>query len=316
MNRSDIKKTPGRLVFDGVSLYSKLGTNIEAKLVSEMFAVGTDGHGELDQRQKEAYYRATITPDGRLDATIAAMLWPYGNPIIGTGIFSDTDAPLVIHGQLAAAVDLETFGAAALEEMPALKFSSVETAVGAATFLCLRKNNVDWDAANSLLTQADAGGSMADAGFAPSGIITQAYTAAWGAKTGFTDIDTIDGFNVEFQIGYSDDSTDRHGLINRRLKTVSARVRCNPLGPTRQQILAALEIQGAGAGRGQSRQANAADLVITGDDGTDYFSLKNAILTDKVQRWGSEQLRIGDVAWIATRTFSAGSPGALFEILP
>lgn len=316
MNRSDIQKNPGRLVYDGVSLFAKLGTNIEAKLISEMFAVGTDGHGELDQRQKEAYYRTTITPDGRLTSPIKAMLWPYANPTIGTGIFSDTDKPLVIHGQLAAAVDLETYGAAALEEMPPLKFSSVETLVGAATFLCLRKNAVNWADANSLVTQADSGGTMADAGFAPSGIITQAYTANWGSKTGFQDVDTQDGFNVEFQLGFSDDSTDRHGLINRRLKTLSVRVRCNPFGPTRQQILAALEIQGTGAGRGKSRQANAADLTITGDDGTDYFTLKNAILTDKVQRWGSETIRISDVAWMATRTFSAGSPGALFAILP
>lgn len=313
MNRSDIKKTPGRLVFDGVSLYAKLGTFIESKLVSEMFAVGTDGHGELDQRQKEAYYRTTITPDGRLNDDIAAMLWPYGNPTIGNPIFTDADVPLVVHGSDAS---LETFASAALEEMPALKFSSIESAIAVATFLCLRENDTEWSDAESLVAQADAGGSMADAGFAPAGIITQPYTAAWGAKPGFTDLDTLDGFNVEFQIGYADDMTDRHGLINRRLKTVSARVRCNPIGPTRQQVLAALEIQGNGAGRGVSRQANAADLVITGDDGTDYFTLKNAILTDKVQRWGTEQLRIGDIAWIATRTFAAGAPGALFELLP
>jgi hypothetical protein len=314
MNRNDIKKTPGRLLYDSVSLFAKLGTAIEARLISELFAVGTDVAGELDQRQKEAYYRVIITPEGRLTSPIAAMLWPYGNPTMGTGIFTNTDKPLVVHGSDAS---LETYGAAALEEMPALKFSSVETMVGQATFLALRKNNIPWETANSLLTQADAGGTLADAGFTGPGlIVTQPYTASWGAKTGFVDMDTLDGFNVEFNIGYSDDTTDAQGLINRRLKTVSARVRCNPLGPTRQQILAALEIQGAGAGRGVSRQANAADLTITGADDTDYFKLKNAILTDKVQRWGSEQLRIGDVAWVATRTFSAGSPGALFEILP
>lgn len=313
MNRTDIKKTPGRILFSGVSLFAKLGTHIEAKLISEMFAVGTDVAGELDQRQKEAYYRVTITSDGRLTAPIAAMLWPRGNPTMGAALFTNTDVPLVVH---ASDASLETFAAAALEEMPALKFSSVESLVGPATFLCLRKNNVDWDAANSLLTQADTGGSLADSGFAPSGIITQPYTASWGAKTGFVDMDTIDGFNVEFQISYSDDMTDRQGLVNRRLKTVTARVRCNPVGPTRQQILSALEIQGTGTGRGVSRQASSADLLITGDDGTNYFKLKNAILTDKVQRWGSEQLRIGDVAWVATRTFASGTPSALFEVLP
>lgn len=313
MNRSDIKKTPGRIVFRGSSFLSKLNTAIESQLISELFAIGTDAHGELDQRQKEAYNRVTITPDGRLTSTLAALLWPYGNPTIGTGIFSDTDYPLVIHGSDAS---LETFTAAALEEMPALKFSSIESAVGQATFLCLRGNDMDWDTANSLVTQADVGGTMADSGFTPAGIITQPYLADWGAITGFNDFDTMEGFNVEFQIGFSDDMTDARGLINRRIKTVTARVRCTPIGPTRQQLLANLSIQGTGAGRGKSRQAGGADLTITGDDGTDYFTLKNAILTDKVQRWGSEQVRVGDVAWIATRTFSAGTPGALFEVLP
>jgi len=317
MLRSDIKKTPGRLVFDSVSLYSKLKTFIEARPVSEMFAVGTDGHGELDQRQREYYYRVNITPDGRLSEAIAAMLFPYGNFTKGAGILSDTDKPLVIHG---ADASLTTFKAAALETMPNLRFSSIETLIGPATFLCVRGHTSgaldEWDAANSLITQAGSGGSMADVSFTPAGIITQPYTSNWGAKTGFQDTDTIDGFNVEFNITFADDMTDRRGMINRRVDTVQARVRCSPLGPTRQQILEAMEIQGAGAGRGKTRQANGADFTITGDDGTDYFTLKNAILVDQVERWGTEQIRIGDVAWMATRTFSAGSPGALFEVLP
>jgi hypothetical protein len=279
--------------------------------VSEMFAVGTDAAGELDQRQKEAHYRINITLDGRITSTLAAILWPYGNPTIGSGIFTDTDFPLVVHGSDAS---IETFTAAALETMPPLKFSSVESAVGQATFLALRGNNMDWNDANSLVTQADSGGSVTDSGFAPSGIITQPYLATWGAISGFADVDTLDGFNVEFNVQFSDDATDRQGLINRRLKSVSARVRCTPIGPTRQQLLTNLKIQGSGAGRGVTRQTAGADLSITGDDGTDYFVLKQAILTDHVQRWGSEQIRNGDVAWVCTRSFSSGTPGALFTI--
>lgn len=311
MNRSDIKKTPGRLVFKSSSFLAKLNTAIEARLVSEMFAVGTDTFGELDQRQREAYFRILITPDGRLTSTLAAILWPYGNPTIGNGIFTDTDFPAVIHGSDAS---LDTFISAALEEMPPIKFSSIETAIGQATLLALRGNNMDWDDANSLLTQAASGGSTTDTGFAPSGIITQPYLATWGAITGFADFDTMDGFNVEFNVQFSDDVTDRQGLINRRLKSVSARVRCNPIGPTREQILSNMTLQGTGAGRGKTRQAAGADLTITGDDGVDYFVLKQAILTDQVQRWGSEQLRVGDVAWVCTRSFNVGVPGALFTM--
>lgn len=308
MNRSDIKKTPGRIVFDSMSLYAKLGTHIESTLVSEMFPVGTDAAGELDHRQAEAHYRTTITPDGRITSTIAGKVWPYGNPSIGSGIFTDTDKPLVVHGSDAS---LETFTAAAVEQMPNLRFSSVESLLGQLGFLCLRGNNMDWDDANSLVTQADSGGSMVDSGFTPGGIVTQPYLADWGAITGFQDFDTIEGFNVEFNITFSDDRTDRQGLVNRRLKTVSARVRCSPIGPTRQQIMTQFQIQGSGAGRGKAR-TNAADLSIIGEDGLTYFTLKKAILTDKVERWGTEQIRIGDVAWVATRAYSSGSPEALF----
>ena len=311
MNRSDIKKTPGRLVFNSVSLFSKLNTFIEAKLVNETFAVGTDGQGELDQRDKEAHYEISITPDGRLNTTIAAMLWPYGNPTIGTGIFNDTDKPLAVHGQDGT---LETYTAAALSEMPQVKFSSIETLVGAAKFLALRGNNKDWAEANSLVTQADTGGSMADAGFTPSGIITQGYTATWTGISGFADFDTLDGFNFETRVTFSDDMTDRAGLLNKRIKTVEARVRCSPMGPTRQQLLTNAKLQGTGAGRGRSKQSGSADLTITGDDDVDYLVLKNAALTEHVQRWGSEQIRNGDVAWVATRSFSSGVPGALFTI--
>lgn len=311
MNRSNIKKTPGRIVFKASSFLAKLGTAIESQLVSELFPVGTDAHGELDQRQKEAHYRINLTPDGRLTADLAAILWPYGNPTIGNGIFTATDFPLVVHGSDAS---LETFTSAAVETMPPLKFSSIDSAIGQATFLALRGNALDWAGTTSLVTQADIGGVITDSGFAPGGIVTQPYLATWAGKTGFTAMDTLEGFNVEFNVAFHDDSTDRAGLLNRRLKSVSARVRCTPIGPTGQNILNALTIQGAGAGRGKTRQPAGADFTITGDDGLAYFVLKQAILTDHVQRWGSEQIRNGDLAWVSTRTFALGVPGALFTI--
>src|ERR1051326_3509163 len=116
MNRSAFIKTPGRLTFNGISIFSKLNTFIEGKLVSEMFPIGTDAAGELDHRQKEAHYQVTITPDGRFTSGIAAVLWPYGNPTIGTPIFTpNADLPLVVHGSDAS---LETFASAAVETMP------------------------------------------------------------------------------------------------------------------------------------------------------------------------------------------------------
>lgn len=313
MNRSALKKVPGRLLFDSVSLFSKLNTNIQSQLVRETFEVGTDPHGVSDVRDKEAYWRVTITPEGRLTSGIAAVLWPYGNPTIGSGIFTDTDKPLAIHGNDSS---LDTFTAAALESMPSLKFSSVDTAIGQATFLCLRGNADEWTTANSLLTQADTGGTATDATFDPADIITQPYFATWGAVTGFADMDTEDGFNVEFTVNLSDGGTDALGLVNKYITSVTAMVRCIPIGPTRQQLLTNAKIQDTGASRGRSHTSGGADLTITGEDTTDYFVLKNASLTTQVLRHGSNILRVGEVAWMANRAFTTGVPGALFQVLP
>lgn len=311
MNRSDIKKTPGRIVYQSISLLAKLGTFIESAPVLETFEVGTDAGGPLGKRWKEAHDRIKVTPDGRFTSGIAAVLFPYLNPTIGTGIFNDTDRPLVIHGTDAS---LETYAAAALEEMPMITFSSIETLIGPATFLCLRGNGVNWSAANSLVTQADSGGTATDTSFAPTGIVTQGYVLNAQTLTGFSDIDTFDGIRLEPKVDYSDDTTDRHGLVNRRIKSVGIRLRFIPVGPTRQNIMAALKIQGSGAGRGSTLSTYSVD--IEGDNGTVYCNLPNATFVSQAQRWGSEQTRIGECAFECVRNVTSGAPGAIATMLP
>jgi hypothetical protein len=91
MQRSSLKRIPGRLAFNGISLYSKEGTTIDTDLVYSQESIGAAGLGKTDNRDKEAYDEITITPDGRISAGLAAILWPYNNPVIGTGIFTDAD---------------------------------------------------------------------------------------------------------------------------------------------------------------------------------------------------------------------------------
>src|SRR5580698_7048420 len=98
MLRSNLNRIPGRLAFNSISLYSKEGTTIDTDLVYSQEHIGIAGLGKVDNRDKEAYDEITVTPDGRMSAAIAAVLWPYSNPTIGQGIFTDTDVPAVVHG--------------------------------------------------------------------------------------------------------------------------------------------------------------------------------------------------------------------------
>jgi hypothetical protein len=315
MLRSSIQRIPARLVYNlatPVSLYAKEGTNIEQQLVYEGTEVGAAGVGLTDRRDAQLYYRVKITPDGRLTAAMAAMLFPYGNPVTGTGIFTDTDVTLSVQGGDGS---LDTYTSAALEQMPELHFHPEKTLLGPAQFLCLRGSGDDWSAANSLVTQANSGGALADPAFTNAGVITQNYTVTWGSVTGFaTATDFYDGLTFQPRVTYEEDSPARYGLYNKRLKTVGGIVRGIPLGQTRQNILAALYAQGAGAARGGSRAANGATLTITGADSSTPLILYGAALMDQKQAWGITQLRQGEIAWLATPAITSGVRGAYFAV--
>ena len=135
MQRADLKRIPGRLAFNSISLYSKGGTTIDQELQLALEVVNVAGLGHIDNRDKEANYKITITPDGRMTTGIAAVLWPYGNATIGSGIFPATDLPAGIHGNDNS---LDTYAACALDTMPQMLFHPMKTLVGQAGLLALR----------------------------------------------------------------------------------------------------------------------------------------------------------------------------------
>jgi len=315
LTRSSIQRIPARFVYNSgtpVSLYAKEGTVIEQELVYEGTEIGAAGLGLTDKRDKQLYYRIHITPDGRLTSAIASLLFPYGNPVTGTGIFTDTDVTASVHGQDAS---LDSYTSVALEKMPVMHFHPERTLLGRATFLAIRGSGADWSGANSLATQAATGGTFTDAGFTNAGIITQNYTLTWGSVTGFASAtDFYDGLTFEPTVTFEEDGPARYGLYNKRIKTVGGIVRGIPLGQTRQNILAALYAQGTGAARGGSRAANGATLTITGADASTPLILYGAALVEQKQAWGITALRQGEVAWMATPTITAGVRGAYFAV--
>jgi hypothetical protein len=309
MNRLDLKRIPAKLVVGAASLYAKEKTSIGVQLVYEGVDVGSAGIGPIDKRDSQSYFRITITPDGRLTATEAGVLLPYGNPTIGTGIFTNTDVPATIHGNDASK---DIFTAVALEKQPEMYFHPTKSLLGSATFLALHGNNLDWSDAASLRTDADTAGVFADTTYTNAGIILQNYTLGWTAITGFTTAtDFYDGLTFQPSVSFVDDNPARTGLLNKRISGAGGILRGIPMSVTRQNILAAAKLQNTGAVRGGSRAASkAADITITGADGKVYLLGKNAALTEIKAEWGVEQLREGEVAWQFFPTITAGVRGA------
>lgn len=313
MQRSSLNRIPGRLAFNGISLYSKGGTTIDTDLVYSQESIGVAGLGKIDNRDKEAYDEIALTPDGRMSAAIAAVLWPYNNPTMGQGIFTDTDVPAVVHGNDNS---LDTHASAAVVQMPQMIFHPVKTLVGQMKLLCLRghtSTNVNpWSTANSLRTFAATGGTFVDSSFTSAGIVTQDYQLTWGTVTGWSGLDFYDGLTFEPKIEFVDDNVAVHGLFNKRIKSVSGMLKGIPIGVTRTMIDTQLQIQGTGAGRGTSGAAKAYQVTVTGADGKVYLNFPlGQLVKSKIQN-GVEQLREGEVAWECLPSIAAGVRGAYF----
>lgn len=314
MQRSNLNRVPGRLLYNGVSLYSKGGTTIDTDLVYSQDAIEVAGLGKIDNRDKEGYDEISLTPDGRMTPTIAALLWPYSNPVLGSGIFPATDLPLQVHGNDSS---LDTHPAAALVQMPQMIFHPNKTLVGQLKFLALRSTTGGvvnpWSAAGSLRTFANTGGTFADAGFTGAGgIPTQDYTLTWAGIGSWTAVEFYDGLTFEPKVEFVDDNVAVHGLLNKRIKSVGGMLRGIPIGQTRAAIDTALQLQGTGAVRGASGAAKAAAVTVTGADNKVYLTFSLGQLVKSKFQNGVEQLREGEVAWEALPTFAAGIRGAYF----
>ena len=313
MQRSNLNRIPGRLAFNGISIYSKGGTTIDTDLVYNQEEVAVAGLGKIDNRDKEAYDEITITPDGRMTTAIAAVLWPYANPTPGAGIFPATDVPAVVHGNDSS---LDTHPAAALVQMPQMIFHPLKTLVGALKLLCLRSTTSGvvnpWSTAGSLRTFANTGGTFTDSTFTDAGVITQDYTLTWGAFTGWAGLDFYDGLVFEPKIEFVDDNVAVQGLFNKRIKSVGGMLRGIPIGATRTMIDTQLAIQGTGAVRGASGAAKAASVTVTGADSKVYLAATlGQLVKSKIQN-GIEQLREGEVAWEFLPTITSGVRGSFW----
>lgn len=313
-NRSALVQGPAKVVFNapsGAITFHSQGP-IAYTIGRRTLPITTEMHGQIDVRDQDVNLETSIKPEGRWSAGLISALWPYANSPMGAALFSDTDRTLVLHGTDGA---LHTWTAAAVTKMPDLLFSPMGTLIGEVGFTGLAGNNLAWSAANRLLTIGTLADSV-DATFTVAGIKVQSYSAVLTGLTGFTSFESADGFRVAFALQTSDQSIDSQGVYNKLITGVSVAVRCIPVGPTSAQLMAALKMQDTGAARGRSLDAGGVQLQITGADGINYLTIPHASIETGQFRFGAgtNQLRVGEIAIVATRSFSAGAQQALWTL--
>lgn len=303
ISRTAFVRGPAIVTFNGATFHSK--GDIEFELAVETFPIETAIHGKVDDRVRDRVARVRFTPSGEWENL--GVLWPYASTAIGASIFGGTDLPLVIQGADGRKV---TLSAAAVTKMPDIMLSTTRTLVGQVEFTGIGSDTIPWTTADSLV--AEASNAFSDTSFSPASIITQAYTAAWGASSPWNSFETLEGFTVSFETAFGDVTTDAGGLIDMTLGGIAVTARCQPVGISQAQLIAAIGVQGAGNGRGRSLQTGANNLVISGTGVV--VTVKKANIRTAPLRYGNTTHRIGEVEFVATREFSAGVAQPLFSV--
>jgi len=281
--------------------------------------INTSQYGRVDRAVRNVTTEVSCTPTGIWSGGTTnftdkvALLWPHISTTFGAKLFPATQAaekPLVIWTLDGTKY---TFQSAAVMQMPSIQLSGERILCGPMRFVCIRElaasTNVvqAWSTADSVVVESSA--SFTDATFAVSDILIDTYTAAWGSVTGFTSLETIDGFTVDFNTDLSPQTVDGYGIVDYWITNVTAECRCRPIGPTLTNAITAMKIQGSGSARGMLMSAvQASNLIISGSAaGRPKVTLYSAQLSQLPGEFGVDKTRVGDVVFEAAPQISGST---------
>jgi len=312
--RATIIRGPAVIVLGSTTFQSK--GDIKQRIIKEFHDVKSARDGTVTRRTIDAHIELTFEPVGMFTGALASVLWPFQSLAIGSSVFGATDTTCEVHTVAGQKIIME---AAAVTKMPNINVSPAKTLLGEMTITGLRKLNTDWSAAHSLIDVASL--SFADATFDPSKVITQPYTAAWGAGVPWSAFETEAGFSLEFDLKLKEVPTDNYGKIDRTFEDLLVRAKFKPIGVTEADIEAIVNVQGnAAIVRGVDEGVygplgTAANLVLTGRTvSAVVFTLNQPFVEESGLDYGSSAERIGEMTLCATKTFAAGVANPLFIV--
>lgn len=310
--RSALAGAPGKLFFGAGTFWSgdsniTLNAKVVTKdIVSSMF-------GRLSACVIDGEIKLSMTPLG-LWASMAVLFPTYcTSPTQGARIFGDTDVPAKAW---LTGGNLYTLTAAAITKPPTLKLGPDVELFGDLEITGLIGSGITPETASSMIAittaQADPG-----AAFAMTNYIKGDWTGVWGARTGFTAIVPQDFWEVECQLKL--DPVKIGGrTLDMKVTGVQWMAKCKPVGPTMDQILTELGIQGTGAVQGRRLDklpdASAApDLTLTGPSSKSIV-LNQASLVSAGFVFGDKILEAGEIGFVTTQEIVTGAAAAMVVI--
>lgn len=293
---------PAILIHDTKSYYFKDGLTLEHSV--ESFNVGSDMHGQIDERFLRDVVRIRGTPDGQLSDI--AKYFPFAVTDIGADIFgAGTDKTVVIHTKAGQTI---TYPKGRITKSPQLRLKVSDTIFGDMEFTCLGKSATQRTDPAYWKTIASA--AFADATFNETKINTGPYTATYGL-TPYDSMGSMDGFLIDLAYQVTLIGGEDVGYQQGILAGMTATASFKPSNLTEAQIDTLLNVQGVSARQpGQSLAKSDTDLVIA----STFFSatIHKAGPKDARSVYATGKHRHEGVAWTSKRTFTVGVPNALF----
>jgi hypothetical protein len=305
---------PAIITWNGKSYYSKAG--ITASFKRDTFNVETDFDGQIDERVKAQRTEITFQPDGQVSGL--NKYFPYAAAQIGSSVFGASPLPLVIQTKFGGASNTGqtiTYPRAAITTLPQLRLRPGDTLFGDITFTCLGNPTVQPNTAGAWQAIADA--AFADTSFDETAIITDIYTASYGAAP-YNAIGSMAGFELDFAMATETISSDDFGVVDMILKSLTATAKFAPSNLTEAQVQALLNNQGTGyVFPGQSLSKNNTDLVIAGSGNgahTLTVTIKNAGPKQATFMYAANKHRFNAVEFSSKRTWTSGVANPLWVI--
>ena len=291
---------------------------LKADFKRETFNIETQFDGKIDERMKTQITEVSGIPAGQMSSAGMTAMFPYAVGAVGKSIFGAADLPLVIVTKFGGASNTGqtiTYPRAALSKLPQLRLHPLRTLFGDITFSCLGDPTVQPNTATAWQTIADA--AFGDTSFDETQLITDIYTAAYGAAP-YNAMGSMAGFEVDIAMATENILADDFGIVDMILKELTATAKFAPSNLTQAQVSTLMNAQGTNyIFPGQSLAKANTDLVIAGSGNgahTLTVTIKNAGPKDAGFMYSTKDHRHGAVGFTSKRTWTAGAANALFTL--
>jgi len=288
----------------------------------------------LKEQVSSMYGRVTKTREGRKieikipiygfwNATVLPVLFPSAilNFVRGARMFGTTDLPMTMIAKNGDGIYLTNVQLTGLAN---LKLKANEQIFAAdATFTALIGNNKVPTTAQAVISTfppgttppyyaIGSGLTYAEGNFPQTGFKSLAWTGAWNARTGFTNIMTQDGWDIAWEVKTTDDLVDGIGPVDMFIDQFWCSASAITVGPTTTNIDGNLDFQGTNAGVGADIAGDSDNLVLT--DGTSTITITKAAMTESGIVFAPGKKRIAKTVWEGTLTFTTGAPNQMVTV--